>query len=92
MKFSLSWLKAHLETDANAAQVADTLTRIGLEVEGVDTEKLFGWLWNKHRIRTTPIMHAEFKGLRITPSIYTTPAEIDVFVDVMKKAAKVGIA
>jgi isopenicillin-N epimerase len=63
-----------------------------VDVEGVDTEKLFGWLWSKHRIRTTPIMHAEFKGLRITPSIYTTPAEIDVFVDVMKKAAKVGIA
>ena len=63
-----------------------------VDVEGVDTEKLFGWLWNKHRIRTTPIMHPEFKGLRITPSIYTTPTEIDVFVDVMKKAAKVGIA
>ena len=63
-----------------------------VDVEGVDTEKLFGWLWSKHRIRTTPIMHAEFKGLRITPSIYTTPAEIDVFVDVMKKAAKTGIA
>ena len=63
-----------------------------VDVEGVDTEKLFGWLWGKHRIRTTPIIHAEFKGLRITPSIYTTPSEIDVFVDAMKKAAKVGIA
>ncbi|HVF37775.1 MAG TPA: phenylalanine--tRNA ligase subunit beta [Sphingomicrobium sp.] len=36
MKFSLSWLKDHLDTDADAASVADTLTRIGLEVEGVD--------------------------------------------------------
>jgi len=36
MKFSLSWLKAHLDTDANATAVADTLNRIGLEVEGVD--------------------------------------------------------
>jgi selenocysteine lyase/cysteine desulfurase len=63
-----------------------------VDVEGLDTEKLFGWLWNKHRIRTTPIVHPEFKGLRITPSIYTTPAEIDVFVDVMKKAVKTGIA
>ncbi|MCY7339616.1 MAG: phenylalanine--tRNA ligase subunit beta [Sphingomonas bacterium] len=33
MKFSLSWLKAHLDTDADAATVAETLTRIGLEVE-----------------------------------------------------------
>ncbi|QDP19572.1 phenylalanine--tRNA ligase subunit beta [Sphingomonas xanthus] len=36
MKFSLSWLKDHLDTDADAAAVAETLTRIGLEVESVD--------------------------------------------------------
>jgi phenylalanyl-tRNA synthetase beta chain len=36
MKFSLSWLKDHLDTKADAATVAETLTRIGLEVEGVD--------------------------------------------------------
>ena len=36
MKFSLSWLKDHLETDADAATVAETLTRIGLEVEGIE--------------------------------------------------------
>ena len=35
MKFSLSWLKAHLDTDADAAAVAEALTRIGLEVEEV---------------------------------------------------------
>jgi phenylalanyl-tRNA synthetase beta chain len=35
MKFTLSWLKQHLETDATADEVAETLTRIGLEVEGV---------------------------------------------------------
>jgi phenylalanyl-tRNA synthetase beta chain len=36
MKFSLSWLKDHLDTDADAANIADCLTRIGLEVEGVE--------------------------------------------------------
>ncbi|MDQ3245295.1 MAG: phenylalanine--tRNA ligase subunit beta, partial [Pseudomonadota bacterium] len=35
MKFSLSWLKQHLDTDADAKTVAETLTRIGLEVEEV---------------------------------------------------------
>jgi phenylalanyl-tRNA synthetase beta chain len=35
MKFTLSWLREHLDTDADAATVAETLTRIGLEVEGV---------------------------------------------------------
>jgi len=36
MKFSLSWLKDHLETKADARTIAETLTRIGLEVEGVE--------------------------------------------------------
>src|SRR5947207_8013069 len=33
MKFTLSWLKEHLETDASAEALADRLTNIGLEVE-----------------------------------------------------------
>ncbi len=35
MKFSLDWLKEHLDTDASADAIAETLTAIGLEVEGV---------------------------------------------------------
>jgi phenylalanyl-tRNA synthetase beta chain len=33
MKFSLDWLKQHLETKASADEIADKLTMIGLEVE-----------------------------------------------------------
>jgi phenylalanyl-tRNA synthetase beta chain len=33
MKFSLSWLKEHLDTSASAEEIADKLTAIGLEVE-----------------------------------------------------------
>ena len=36
MKFTLSWLKSHLQTDAPLATITDTLTRIGLELEGVE--------------------------------------------------------
>jgi phenylalanyl-tRNA synthetase beta chain len=36
MKFTLSWLKEHLETEASLEQVVDKLTAIGLEVEGVE--------------------------------------------------------
>jgi phenylalanyl-tRNA synthetase beta chain len=36
MKFTLSWLKEHLETEADVQTIADTLTRIGLEVESVE--------------------------------------------------------
>jgi phenylalanyl-tRNA synthetase beta chain len=35
MKFSLSWLKDHLDTTASAEEIADKLTAIGLEVEEV---------------------------------------------------------
>lgn len=35
MKFTLSWLKDHLETEAGAAEIAAKLTAIGLEVESI---------------------------------------------------------
>src|SRR4051794_23444249 len=36
MKFTLSWLKDHLDTTASLETITETLTRIGLEVEGVE--------------------------------------------------------
>jgi phenylalanyl-tRNA synthetase beta chain len=43
MKFTLSWLKDHLETSATLDQIVETLTRIGLEVEDVrDPGKALG--------------------------------------------------
>ena len=35
MKFTLSWLKEHLDTDADAATIGEKLTSIGLEVESI---------------------------------------------------------
>lgn len=35
MKFTLSWLKAHLETDASLAEIDSRLTMLGLEVEDI---------------------------------------------------------
>jgi phenylalanyl-tRNA synthetase beta chain len=45
MKFTLSWLKEHLETNASLDEVLVALTDIGLEVEGVENpaEKLAGF-------------------------------------------------
>ena len=42
MKFTLSWLKQHLETDASIDEIVNTMTISGLEVEGVENpaEKL----------------------------------------------------
>jgi phenylalanyl-tRNA synthetase beta chain len=36
MKFTLSWLKKHLETTATLDEITRTLTMVGLEVEGVE--------------------------------------------------------
>ncbi len=36
MKFTLAWLKDHLETTASIDEISKTLTRIGLEVESID--------------------------------------------------------
>src|SRR3989440_13057761 len=36
MKFTLSWLKDHLDTDEPLEKLADRLTMIGLEVESID--------------------------------------------------------
>ena len=36
MKFSLSWLKDHLDTEASAGEIAAKLNEIGLELEGLE--------------------------------------------------------
>lgn len=41
MKFTLSWLKDHLETDATLEQICERLTAIGLEVEDVDDKAAY---------------------------------------------------
>ncbi len=45
MKFSVTWLKDHLETDATLSEITNALTAIGLEVEGVEdpAERLAGF-------------------------------------------------
>ncbi len=60
--------------------------------DGLDSPKLGSWLYDKHRIVTTPIVHPEFSGIRITPNVYTTPDEIDTFADQVLQAIKRGIA
>jgi selenocysteine lyase/cysteine desulfurase len=48
-------------------------------------------LWDKHRIIVTGIHHAEFDGLRITPNVYTTLAEVDRFAEVLEGVARRGL-
>jgi isopenicillin-N epimerase len=61
------------------------------QVDGIDNVKLGQWLFNQPRIVNTPIVHPEFKGIRITPNVYTTIEEIDVFADKVLDAVRKGI-
>jgi phenylalanyl-tRNA synthetase beta chain len=38
MKFTLDWLKEHLDTDASADEIGKTLTMVGLELEGMEDQ------------------------------------------------------
>jgi isopenicillin-N epimerase len=56
-----------------------------VQVLGVETSKAVGQLWEKWRIIATPINHAEYTGIRVTPNVYTTLEEIDTFAEAMEK-------
>src|SRR3712207_2088187 len=62
-----------------------------VSVEGLDMGKVGTWLLEKHRIVTTPIVHEEFNGLRVTPNVYTSLAEIDTFGARMVAAIRMGV-
>jgi selenocysteine lyase/cysteine desulfurase len=61
-------------------------------IDGMDMGKLGGWLLSKHNIVTTPMVTDEFQGMRITPNVYTTVDEVDLFADRVIKAIRTGIA
>jgi len=62
-----------------------------VKVEGMEPTAIGSYLFNKHRVFTTPIVHEEFKGVRITPNVYTTLGELDRFCDLMEMIAKTGL-
>ena len=62
-----------------------------VKIEGADHGAIGSYLFSQHRIFTTPIAHEEFKGIRITPNVYTTLWELDRFCDVMEMIARKGL-
>jgi len=61
------------------------------KIEGIDPVQLGDYLMAKHKIFTTPIVHAEFTGIRITPNVYTTLWELDRFCEIVAGIAKNGL-
>ncbi len=62
-----------------------------VEIVGINPSLIGSYLFDKHRIFTTPIIHEEFKGLRITPNVYTTLGELDRFSNVLESIARKGL-
>ena len=64
MKFTLSWLKDHLDTTASVAQVADAMTMAGLEVEHVDDPAAKFAAFSVARIKAA-VQHPNADRLRV---------------------------
>ena len=62
-----------------------------VQIEGIDSGELNNWLFREHRILTTAIKHAEFEGLRVSPSVYTTREELDRFCDAVEHVIRNGL-
>src|SRR5687768_5426487 len=59
-----------------------------VQIVGMKTPDASAKLWERWRIIATPIVHAEYEGLRVTPNVYTTLQEVDTFASAIKTLAK----
>ena len=62
-----------------------------VQIEGINPSAIGNYLFANHHIFTTPIIHDEFQGIRITPNVYTTLSELDRFCAVMETIARKGL-
>jgi isopenicillin-N epimerase len=62
-----------------------------VHIEGTDPSAVGSYLFREHKIFTTPIVHEEFQGIRITPNLYTTLGELDRFCGLMETIAQRGL-
>jgi selenocysteine lyase/cysteine desulfurase len=62
-----------------------------VQIEGVNSGELTSHLWRKHKIIVTPIVHEQFEGIRVSPSVYTIPPELDLFVEAMEDVVRNGV-
>ena len=62
-----------------------------VEIVGIEPDALERYLWDEHHIVVASINHEEYRGLRITPNLYTTLDELDYFVEVFEHVARNGL-
>jgi selenocysteine lyase/cysteine desulfurase len=62
-------------------------------IKGIPPNDIAAKLWDTQKIIVTGISVGEpktleYEGIRVTPNVYTTVDEVDVFIDAMTKLAK----
>ena len=62
-----------------------------VDIEGFEPGALVEHFWKTRRIIVTPIVHDEFRGLRVTPNVYTTLGEVEVFVEAVRGVLAHGL-
>jgi selenocysteine lyase/cysteine desulfurase len=75
---------------ARDPQMSCALATVG--INDIDPNKIAAHLWSTRRIMVTPITHAEFRGIRVTPNVYTTLREVDTFAESVEAILDRGIA
>lgn len=93
----LRWLKKYWTNELSKIPKIKILTPdepdfscgLGLfAVEGVKPEDVSNWLFEKKKIFTVAINWENIHGIRVTPHIYTRPADLDVFCDSINEFVK----
>jgi isopenicillin-N epimerase len=64
---------------------------VNLSLSAIPAPKVARYLWDKHRIVVTAIVHDEYQGIRVTPNIYTTVEEIDTFASAIEGLVRTGL-
>ena len=81
-------VKSWTPIDDDSASCGITLVNI----DGVDPNKLSSHLLDRYGIVVTPVIHKDYQGIRVTPSIYASLDEIDLFGEVMLRVVEKGLS
>ena len=64
-------------------------------IDGVEPSRIVSYLWDRYRIIVAGLSGAEppgqqydYRGIRVTPNVYTTLGEIDTFIGAMRELVK----
>jgi selenocysteine lyase/cysteine desulfurase len=60
-------------------------------IDGIASAALASHLWTTRRIFVVAVDHAEYKGIRVTPNVYTRLEEVDAFAEAIEDVLRNGV-